>query len=115
MVTVCLLVAGNRCGPFQWACRSGECINANNRCDGNYDCQDYSDETGCAGSVHYDVTYEFSDAHPFYPIRNRSGAPTRKWHQTKPGVPANKDAYFSWLCSTYLRKENKFINSELDY
>lgn len=36
------------CGPAEFACRSGQCVALALHCDGDHDCQDGSDEEGCA-------------------------------------------------------------------
>ena len=36
-------------GPERFQCNDGECINANQKCDGNIDCEDGSDEADCGG------------------------------------------------------------------
>lgn len=38
---------GATCGKDQFTCKSGACIEASWRCDGNNDCGDMSDEIGC--------------------------------------------------------------------
>lgn len=35
------------CAPGEWQCGSGRCVPGTFRCDGENDCGDYSDETGC--------------------------------------------------------------------
>ena len=35
------------CGSYQFQCASGDCVNANYKCDGDRDCNDGSDELGC--------------------------------------------------------------------
>ncbi|XP_075744890.1 terribly reduced optic lobes isoform X30 [Rhipicephalus microplus] len=36
------------CDPGQFQCGDGSCINYRRRCDGHYDCNDYTDEQNCA-------------------------------------------------------------------
>ncbi|XP_060804264.1 sortilin-related receptor isoform X1 [Amyelois transitella] len=38
---------GDKCGPTEFACKTGRCIESTWRCDGNNDCGDMSDEIGC--------------------------------------------------------------------
>lgn len=35
------------CDSSQFTCESGDCVPGDYRCDGYYDCGDYSDEIGC--------------------------------------------------------------------
>ncbi|EEC16848.1 low-density lipoprotein receptor, putative, partial [Ixodes scapularis] len=35
------------CEPGQFQCGDGSCIDYRRRCDGHYDCNDYSDEQNC--------------------------------------------------------------------
>ena len=42
-VCVCVYLA-NACMHYEFACLDGQCINLAWRCDGDYDCQDQSDE-----------------------------------------------------------------------
>lgn len=35
------------CAPGEWQCGSGRCVPGTFRCDGENDCGDYTDETGC--------------------------------------------------------------------
>lgn len=37
----------NLCGKDEFACNSGECIKMEDRCDKNYNCDDFSDEQNC--------------------------------------------------------------------
>ncbi len=36
-----------RCSAVEFTCGSGECIESTRRCDGQYDCNDFSDERDC--------------------------------------------------------------------
>ncbi|XP_040361205.1 basement membrane-specific heparan sulfate proteoglycan core protein isoform X4 [Ixodes scapularis] len=38
------------CEPGQFQCGDGSCIDYRRRCDGHYDCNDYSDEQNCGGA-----------------------------------------------------------------
>jgi len=52
-VTSCMLhvipmhVFPTACSSSQWMCSNGQCISAYNRCDGDQECSDGSDEHGC--------------------------------------------------------------------
>lgn len=35
------------CGSQEFRCDSGQCIKQNHHCDGDYECADKSDESGC--------------------------------------------------------------------
>ena len=35
------------CDSSQFNCESGDCVPGDYRCDGYFDCEDYSDEIGC--------------------------------------------------------------------
>ena len=35
------------CGDEKYACRNGFCISSKHKCDGNFDCKDFSDEINC--------------------------------------------------------------------
>ncbi|KAJ7402336.1 low-density lipoprotein receptor-related protein 1B-like protein [Pitangus sulphuratus] len=43
-----LPTAPKECGPAEFSCRSGQCVALALHCDGDHDCQDGSDEEGCA-------------------------------------------------------------------
>ena len=43
------IYVGLACADWQFRCvESGDCIDLSQRCDGQYDCSDTSDETFCA-------------------------------------------------------------------
>lgn len=35
------------CGSQEFKCDNGQCIKENHHCDGDYECEDESDESGC--------------------------------------------------------------------
>jgi len=39
---------GSNCASNQFQCRNRICIPSSHQCDGEYDCDDRSDETGCS-------------------------------------------------------------------
>ena len=44
------------CGPNQFRCESGQCIDGNPRCDNHKNCSDGSDEKGCSKlDKHYNI------------------------------------------------------------
>ncbi|KAK6965373.1 hypothetical protein BgiMline_029387, partial [Biomphalaria glabrata] len=36
------------CSTSQWQCPNGKCIHQDLRCDGDYNCEDRSDERNCS-------------------------------------------------------------------
>lgn len=48
---VCLFFKGT-CGPSQFACSTGECLQPQWLCDGWNDCSDGADEQGCGNSTY---------------------------------------------------------------
>lgn len=41
------LEGGESCGPFEFQCRGGGCVESIKHCDGYFDCPDGSDEIMC--------------------------------------------------------------------
>lgn len=37
-----------RCRSGEWQCSNGDCIHLSGRCNGRYECRDYSDEASCS-------------------------------------------------------------------
>lgn len=46
-----LIFAAALCMPTEFRCKNGQCVMEQQRCNGEYDCSDRTDEYDCVGKV----------------------------------------------------------------
>ncbi|XP_070547897.1 tolloid-like protein 1 [Ptychodera flava] len=82
------------CDSDEYQCDNDECISSIYKCDGEYDCEDNSDELDCGASTIIETTVQRETPNCFRPI-NLSAGDTMSL--TTPNFPKNYESYLNCL------------------